>query len=360
MNQLDHILQYKLILQTQGPVFIGTGSKLSKTEYCFLPNGKVISVLDDNKFINFLVEKNLINEYEAFVGQASSHPDHADLLRDFLKPNHITESNIKEFTKFIIRAADALDSKHSLKEVYLFVRNARGKLYIPGSSVKGALRTALLTSMLIHKPYNGSFTDSKTAEILEASYLNRPHDGEKPSPLNSIMRGLSISDSEPISQKNMILCKKNDLTAQNTIKSINLVRECIRPKVTVKFSLTIDKNICVDWDKDYILKCLEDSGKFFKKTYLPSFKSFTGYVPDAPLLFLGGGSGYYTKNIVYPAKGEGQQQEAVEIVSRFMQKKFFKHHHQNDVQLGISPHTLKIAEYQNQKLLMGLCTAALM
>jgi CRISPR/Cas system CSM-associated protein Csm5 (group 7 of RAMP superfamily) len=58
MNQLDNILQYKLILQTQGPVFIGTGSKLSKTEYCFLPKKKVISVLDDNKFINFLVEKN--------------------------------------------------------------------------------------------------------------------------------------------------------------------------------------------------------------------------------------------------------------------------------------------------------------
>jgi len=359
MNQLDNILQYKLILQTQGPVFVGTGSKLSKTEYCFLPKGKVIAVLDDSKFINFLVEKDLINKYEAFVGQASVHPDNADLLRDFLLPNHITENNMKEFTKLIIRAVDALDSKHSLKEVYLFMRNARGKLYIPGSSVKGALRTALLTSMLIHKPYNGSFTESKAAEILEASYLNKPQDDEKPSPLNSIMRGLSVSDSEPISQKNMILCKKNDLTTKNTVKSINLVRECIRPKVTVKFSLTIDKNICVDWDKNYILKCIEDSGKFFKETYLPSFKSFTGYVPESPLIFLGGGNGYYTKNIVYPAKAKVHQQEAVEIVSRLMQKKFSKHYHQNDVQLGISPHTLKIAEYQNQKLLMGLCTAAL-
>lgn len=348
MRKDGNLEQYELRLKTDGPVFVGTGASLSKVEYCYFPAKGLIAVLDDDRFLDYLVARRLTDLYEAFMGRAAQM-DRVDLMRDFLRPNLVTEADVSKFTAYTIRVQGSLDDGHSRKEIYLFHQNAAHEPYIPGSSVKGALRTAILTKMLLEKPWSGAFSGGKfDAANLETAYLNtRNLTGKQSDPKNSVMHGLSISDSLPVPREKMALYQKEDLFTGEAgeTKRINLLRECAVPGTEFRFSLTVDRKICPAWDAEFLLDCLRKAGEFYKKTYLPAFPAYRGKFPasETPMLFLGGGSGYAAKNVVYPARGYAGKDTALRETAAILRHRSPEHGHEKDEARGASPHMLKIA-----------------
>jgi CRISPR/Cas system CSM-associated protein Csm5 (group 7 of RAMP superfamily) len=61
MKQLGHLTSYQVTLEVQAPLFIGSGEKLSKKEYLYLPkeNPKEnkILMLDLHKMVNFFLPR---------------------------------------------------------------------------------------------------------------------------------------------------------------------------------------------------------------------------------------------------------------------------------------------------------------
>lgn len=81
-------------------------------------------------------------------------------------------------------------------------------------------------------------------QLPEESYLhNLGLTTQKQNAVNSLMRGISISDSEPIPDSALTLVQKVDLRQDNQEREPNLVRECIRSGCEILFSITLDRSI---------------------------------------------------------------------------------------------------------------------
>jgi CRISPR-associated protein Csm5 len=369
MIKMNHLAKYQLVLTTRSPVFIGSGIEVTKKEYYYDHSKKHVHILNLEKFIRLIVDKELSDAYEAYVLRGASRV----YLADFLREHRINRAEIAAITDYIIDSADALPPEHSLKGIKLFMRNACQQPYIPGSSLKGALRTALLVKMLHEdgdkrklnadqfwtatKDRPGDRNNAKRAvEQIEENYINtlglNRRNGDA---VNSLMRGISVSDSQPIRDIDaMILCVKNDLSITGNIKPLNVVRECLRPGVKVSFDLCLDSSILKKIDIDYIQSAIRDFGAYYAENFDSKFKKPVGAVAEKfqDTLILGGGAGFFSKTIVYALLG---QTRGLKFVSDYMQNQFRQHKHEMDLETGISPHRLKHTAYRRQSYHYGVC-----
>lgn len=349
MKQLGHLQEYTLTLTTKAPVFVGSGVVYGKMDYIFDAARQTVSFINQTQFFQLLIDRDLIDKYESFI--LNKRP--TDTIQYFLK--NICKLDAKTINSLIVNrvsAADALDENHSLKEIQAFIRRADGRAYIPGSSLKGCLRTVLLTNMLLR--------DSNKAEPinikqLESKYLHTLQITNKQSDMvNSIMRGISISDSEPIDEKNMILASKIDSFPNGFENRINVVRQCVAPETKITFRLTLDQTILSDVN---ILTELREAIRAFDAFYIQEYNSYFAIKKEFEDLFrddfivLGGGSGFFAKNLIYPFYAPNHA-KAVETVSQSMQQ---KHKHEKDIEYGISPRTFKITEFDRFAYPIGLC-----
>lgn len=129
------------------------------------------------------------------------------------------------------------------------------------------------------------------------------------------------------------------------------MRECIKPETVIKATITIDKTLCTLSPEDIM-----ESVEIFYGTYYDVFQkkfSGTGRAADNTV-FLGGGSGFVSKTIVYALYGE---QEAIHITKDIFEKTNVprEHKHGIDPRLGVSPHILKCTHYRGKEYMMGQC-----
>ena len=349
MKQLGHLQEYTLTLTTKAPVFVGSGVVYGKMDYIFDAARQTVSFINQTQFFQLLIDRDLIDKYESFI--LNKRP--TDTIQYFLK--NICKLDAKTINSLIVNrvsAADALDENHSLKEIQAFIRRADGRAYIPGSSLKGCLRTVLLTNMLLR---DSNKADPINIKQLESKYLHTLQITNKQSDMvNSIMRGISISDSEPIDEKNMILASKIDSLPDGFENRINVVRQCIAPETKITFRLTLDQNILSDANiLTELCEAIRAFDAFYIQEYNPHFaikKEFEDLFRD-DFIVLGGGSGFFAKNLIYPLYAPNHA-KAVETVSQSMQQ---KHKHGKDIEYGISPHTFKITEFDRFAYPIGLC-----
>ena len=116
------------------PVHVGTGRKYAKPEYVFNTEGNKIIIIDDEKLFNQIPEKNL----GTWVDGISSRCDVGELLR---KCGIHNKQSIAKKIVDIQQGADIEVNKGSIREQ---IYTGGGKPYIPGSSLKGAMVSALL------------------------------------------------------------------------------------------------------------------------------------------------------------------------------------------------------------------------
>ena len=361
MKELGHLQVYDLILKTRTPLFVGSGKKYVKKEYLFDPKGRRASFLKEDAFFQLLTDRNLEERYEQFM-RGEQDNLHAFLTQDCqLRPEEV-----RSVIRYSVDASDAEVVKDKKREIHGFIRNAAGQVYLPGSSVKGAIRTALLLEK-IQAELPEKDTDQRKRvlasrkrekEIPEGRYLNllelRTRDGKAmDDAVNSIMRGVQISDSLPVPDSQMILSKKMDVNQDGEAHTITCVRECIRPEVELHLKLTLDQSVCKgSITKDSLLQTVDSFADHYYKTYVEKFRKPVNsvYKEYQNCLILGGGVGFFSKTLAYPYWGA---EEALKWVSDRLDRSFPKHHHKSDQE--ISPRMLKYAQYGGKLYPYGVC-----
>ena len=357
MKAMEHLTSYDLYLVTRSPLFVGNGKSYTKTEYIFNPNTYEVGILDETSFIQFLVEHNLMDRYEKFILSGNSDKR----LYPFLSQEcHMTRHEIDSITQYNLYAGYALDDAHTLKEIYSFNRDMNGRAYIPGSSLKGALRTAILQQMIL-RDGGGQAIDK---DIPEGRYLNtlrlsldRESGKPKNDAVNSIMRGISVSDSDVIPDKDFTISTKIDTDIHGYENAINLCRECVSPGVKIHFTLTLDTSVLHDViSVDTLRSAINDYGEHYAKNYISRFerpKDDSGET-YRNCIVLGGGSGFFSKTLTYPYLG---REKAVKYVTDTLDRKFPKRikKDKSDISLGISPRMLKYTEYKKLLYPYGVC-----
>lgn len=355
MRELEHLKEYDLTLTTRAPLFIGSGEKYGKKEYLYDPGSRKVTFLDRDRFFDLLIRKDLADEYEAFMlsGEAS-------LSRFLRRDCRLTEEELASVSSYSVNVGEALDENHSLKEIHRFIRNAEGEAYVPGSSVKGALRTAMLVDMILGKDPKPLGT-----RLYEDDYFNtlalakRKGQPDSRNAANSIMQGIRVSDSQPIPGGRMILGGKYDADRNGEYHQINLCRECVAPGTEIHMKLVLDNSILKGkWDAEKILSAVSEFMELQKQNWLYGFRKpeGAGDVPEKCCLFLGGGAGFVSKTANYAFY---DLDDAVKDVSEKLGRAFRKHHHDRDVELGVSPRMVKYTKYSGVLYPVGLCEVSL-
>ncbi len=349
---------FDLILTAWSPLFVGNGHSYTKKEYMHdIRSGKV-SFFDAQKFFSFLVERNLVEKYTQFM--LSGQPS----LWEFLTRDcRIPDTDLKPLTRYQIAIGDALDDSRSLKEIHAFQRDAYGRAYVPGSSVKGALRTAwLLNAVLDDTTAKHTLPSGRKAAFPEEDYVNllRLSQKRRSDAVNSIFRGIQISDSQPIPDERMMLTGKFDANMQggfppNSKHGVPLCRECVAPSTHIRFRLTLDQSILKGRiTKETLEHAIQRYDAYYQQTYGRKFTPPTGSVslPRQPYLILGGGAGFFSKSLAYPYLGEEQ---GLHWTADLMTQMFRGHKHERDAENGISPHTMKYARFNCRFYPYGYC-----
>lgn len=361
MKELGHLQVYDLILRTRAPLFVGSGKKYVKKEYLFDPKSKRASFLKEDAFFQLLTDRNLEERYEQFM-RGEQDNLYAFLTRDCqLRPEEV-----RSVIRYSIDASDVTVILNKKREIHGFLRNAAGQVYLPGSSVKGAIRTALLLEKIrAESPEEDEEKRNRVLalrkgekEIPEGRYLNqlplRTRDGKvMDDAVNSIMRGLQISDSLPVPDSQMMLSKKLDVNQDGEAHTITCVRECIRPEVELHLKLTLDQSVCQGRvTRESLLQTIGRFADVYYDTYVEKFREpeNSAYEEYQNCLILGGGAGFFSKTLAYPYWGA---EEALRRVSNRLDQSFPKHHHQADQE--ISPRMLKYAQYGGELYPYGVC-----
>lgn len=365
----DYLKTYQIKLKVIGPLFIGSGNSINKREYILDRNKNKVYIPKINKMYTWFFKNNFQDKFDDYMLSEKS----VDFMT-WLGINKISPNVWKEWTDYILDCSETSDIiKGTKTEISTFIKDSFGDVYIPGSSLKGALRTIILGSEILKN--NSNFNKYKSSipkaefkhknlylkeeiKSIEQSVFNKAEKDKKhiDNMVNDIMAGIKISDSRPISTDNLILCRKIDETPKGNINKLNLLRECIKPDTEIIFDMTVDTTIFKENNiKHYIMEAINIFGKNYMKCFNNKFKS--GDKLDGTMFYMGGGSGFVSKTITYPLLGENAVKTVSEIIDKTLSRDSRnKHKHEKDVSIGVSPHMIKKTKYNKKIYSFGLCS----
>lgn len=239
----------KIKIETLTPIHIGSGNFISSSELVSYKDGddNYIGIIDPEKILGLVGEKH-INQWITYI-------QNGKLITDFLQKFAPKATPVD----YIKRAVLNFGSGSTLKEC---LHDGRGVPYIPGSSIKGAIRTAVLASMVdvtkelekeIDKT-NPKKTDKNGNPIKRASATSVENSlfalSRDKAPNSDFFRFIKIGDAYfekdceiALKEINLnIRISQNDLTDKSKAQLV----EFIAQEETTEFELKIDKKIS-DW-----------------------------------------------------------------------------------------------------------------
>jgi hypothetical protein len=338
---MGKIVKYKMELEVLTPVHIGGvdyKTKLDKKEYLFNPNTNDLTLIDNVKFSEILIKKNLFDKYIKYIEENGNSEKNKDIkLLPFLKENNIY-SDLTYFTKKEYKNLD-IDSKNKrTNDIKLLNRNIYDEVYIQGSSVKGALVNLLIVDYVINN--REEFLDEKK-KILDLAYssldeqnIKRFKDDVKKIVKNIEKKifynenkifektkkfGVSISDS----YRNHEEIKTNFYQDIDERKKdgkeacMPIIRECIMPKNKFDFDITLDFEVL-------------DESKLEIRNYddlISALENTVDYLIDNTLgvengknqnLILGANTGFHQKTIVHALFSD--KKERLEVTKKLLHK----------------------------------------
>lgn len=363
----NFIRMYDVVLTTQGPLFIGNGQEIKKKEYIHRKREKEVVIPRLETMYSDICFMNRQREFEQFLLTENKLG-----LGDWLEQNRIPESYVNRWKQYGLGCGDALMKRRAPIQIMACIKDSYGKPYIPGSSLKGMLRTILLAydikcnpgkysrvknevyqeteRYIDRKPKRDQYLRDEAKEVEKLAFHKLSRTERQSDMVNDIMSGIIVSDSVPLSTDDLVLCQKLEYHTDGTEHSLNLLRECIKPETKIHFQLTIDTDICSITEQE-INAAIKSFAEVYYERFIQVFPNMDR--PSEHTVWLGGGAGYISKTVVYPMFG----QQAPKVVSRIFQNTGVpnKHKHSNDVQLGVSPHILKLTQYQGKKYQFGMC-----
>jgi len=135
-------------------------------------------------------------------------------------------------------------------------KNVFDQPYLPGSSLKGALRTLVGWQAWKDMEMSPDASRLKDNPKFAASNLEAEIFGRNPN--NDSLRALQVSDSEPVGTEHLMLLNARVLNPGGKL-SAPVVMEAVRPDVTFCASLKLDSALFSGWARRYGLQLNHES-----------------------------------------------------------------------------------------------------
>ena len=307
---------FQFSLLAMAPIHIGNGEKYTSREFIY-ENG-YFYFPDMGKFYNRMVEKGYDQKFERFLQETKPSPRNNRLI-SFLEDNRISDRNFGGYR--IIETKLETNNNYlrggALNQVSKFIRDSFGIPYIPGSSLKGAIRTILMNT-------NPDWNNKNVVQDEKENKSLIPWGAKKGQDYDDLFNAIRVSDSKPFSNDRLILVQKWDHKAKPPrAKSIPLYREAIVPSTKINFTITTTTK-----EAGILIEELGKRAQAFYKAYKNFFLSDFPENKIQPNLqypiYLGAGSGAWTKTIFKQANGILQERYQNSKTTRMVEKGVLK------------------------------------
>ena len=374
----------KMCLHVVTPINIADGVTLRAKDYLYDTRQRRVYFLNLHAWHWFVYKHKLLDKYEKYI---SNFKDRKSLL-EWLQEQGYGLENLQDVISSEAQAdASLVDAeKKTLHDINRHIRHGDGTPFIPGSSIKGVFRTAVLYKLLqkrqdikskywrqIQGKISNNYLNPKRdfdglAKDLESDLLHtlRLKDDKERNIINkkavcSAMRGLQVSDT--YASRNMqtaILQKVDggfDKFGKASPKKLPIFRECMLPEAELFFDVKIEKAVMNTIGINSVDDLLKATHSFFAavtdllqqafgKEYQEAFQSVA-----AGNMFLGGNTGFLSKTLL--AMLAPDKDTAKNTIKVLLDKSFKNHKHLLRDKV-IAPRTLKCTKYNGKLMLMGV------
>ena len=313
---------FQFSLLAMAPIHTGSGDKYTSREFIY--EDGYFYFPDMGKFYNRMVEKGYDQKFERFLQERKASASNNRLV-SFLEDNRISDRDfggyrIKE-TGFETEKNNIDSQLGTINEVAKFMRDPYGNPYIPGSSLKGAIRTILMNTNPAWN--NKKVVDTRGKNPKENKNMI-PWVPKKGKEFNNIFNAIRVSDSKPFRNDSLILVQKWDHKVKPSIaKPLPLYREAIAPSTKINFIITTTTK-----EAGVLIEELGKRAQAFYKEYKNFFLSDFPENKIQPNLqypiYLGAGSGAWTKTIFKQANGILQERYENSRTTRMVGKGVLK------------------------------------
>ncbi|MBR1529105.1 MAG: type III-A CRISPR-associated RAMP protein Csm5 [Oscillospiraceae bacterium] len=363
---------YTMTVRTLAPVHIGCGEQLTKIDYIYDEISRNVYIMHPRNLFQGLQKQELLSVFEEKLICA----DKTFSLTRFIQAHQIPETVYSKWAKYSY-PVNNVSVQNGQMEIHSFIKDAYNCPYIPGSGIKGALRTCIAYGVILREIKQFEENALNIEKSLKSANRLREQDSLlkekifhisdrentfKSDIVNDCMMHLQISDSKPLSPDCLTLCQKIDVDYDGNPHSLNLVRECISPETEIVFDLAIDENFpfSVQEILGFVHNLFVDYDDLFRSKFKSEVTDTFHEPPEADeeYLYLGGGTGYPMKSILFSLYEDPER--ASQNAAVILETQFSKAGHQDFTErTGVSPKVWKCTRFNEQLYEMGLCTIKL-
>ena len=251
-------------LEVITPVSIGNGQVAKVLDYILDASNQEVYILNQKKWFQYLYSLHKLTDYEAYIKSYTSgytkETIYEWMARTICIPNDTVLSSV---SKRQLRCVKSSIFKRSLNNVNLCMTDLDGMPYIPGSSLKGVIISAVMSYIVEN---NEVFRREWQKKLIEASNNDRAlrrcireygkaldmlilscikestgkwhNDGVK-----KLFHSISVSDVMLSSKAKMatyILPRYDSVAGQYKRNTLSLYRECITPNTKLEGMLSVN------------------------------------------------------------------------------------------------------------------------
>lgn len=235
MSEQDGYRMYRMLVRTLTPLHIGNGRELLNQYDYAIHGGCTWRINEDT-----LLDAQLSDDPRLADRLAETPPAQLLQARDFERQS--------PFFRYIIKGVPRSTAQGAVLREQL--KDAYDRPYLPGTTIKGAIRTALAWTawgLLKLRPERARLgNDRRFAAQWYEQELFSEHSGKAPN--KDTLRALHVSDSEPVSPERLILVNARVLNRAGALGA-PIELEAIRPETELWLTVKVDRKLFSEWAK---------------------------------------------------------------------------------------------------------------
>lgn len=388
-NRIDHA---QLSLTIVSPTNIGGPETLTTKDYMYNYDAGEVYLLNNYEWFRFLARHNKLAEFEMYMQDEMIRPNGRtmyDWAKNAIGVSQLTKDTLGLAIGSIMKSSIYNKGrKNSLNDITPQIRGANGEVYIPGSSIKGVIDSAIISHMLRSDARFRAAVQQKLKEILY-KYRDFQHDKRRCKRefgavlrevnklidrniqvlfrnsekrvngiLASTFRGISVSDAMPMGAiQTEVLKKEDSCLDEDGTHTISVHRECILPNQKFSFTITLDtamtKEIGIT-SVNQVLSILQEDfdathdllASKFKKVSPSIFKAL-----EPANAYIGSNTGFIQKTIIMAAFTDDEK-TGIDIIRAILDINFEKAKHATKDSF-MAPRAMKLVKWNGHYYEMG-------
>lgn len=369
-------------LEVITPVSIGNGQEVTVFDYILDSSNQDVYILNQKKWFQYLDSLHKLTDYEVYIKRYTLKQT-KETIYEWMERIIGTPDDavLVSISKRQLRCVKSSISKKTLNNVHLCMTALNGMPYIPGSSLKGVIISAVIAyivenNKMFRREWQKKLIDAsnndrelrrctreygKALDTLILSCIKRSTGEERRDGVKKLFHSISVSDVMlPSKDKTTtyILPRYDSVAGQYERNTLSVYRECITPNTKLEGMLSVNiqelRKVGIHSVTE-LVKIVEMHTQRllsrWKQVFRGDVEQSCIHDLESVTCLLGSSIGFLHKTLLLPLFDDSRDEVNVVKSVISLQKDFKIHKHWQD--RIISPRTLKLTKYKGKDYIFG-------